>query len=106
MLFFFPPQKEPKSASVKLVLNHTKIVLYVIYIIKIKLKYSLSRSVSACRGYSFFVAIPQALPLVAKEVGVAVGTHSGGKALDVKTKYSCLGILLGILQIFFKEVNL
>ena len=29
LLFFFPPQKEPKSASIKLVSNHTKIVLHV-----------------------------------------------------------------------------
>ena len=29
LLFFFPPQKEPKSASIKLVLNHTNYVLYV-----------------------------------------------------------------------------
>ncbi|KLI45276.1 hypothetical protein SZ53_01515, partial [Brachyspira hyodysenteriae] len=30
LLFFFPPQKEPKSANVKLVLNHTNFVLHVI----------------------------------------------------------------------------
>ncbi|WP_204368785.1 hypothetical protein, partial [Brachyspira hyodysenteriae] len=84
---FSPPQKEPKSASIKLVLNHTKIVLHVRYFIKLKSKCSLSRSVSEFIEDIASLWHAKGTPFSRKRsMGTALCVLRKGKAPDIKTK--------------------
>ena len=47
---------------------------------------SFAKRIRACRGYRFFVTIPQALPAVAKELGYCEAHSVVGKATDIKVK--------------------
>ena len=61
LLFFFPPQKEPKSASVFIFYPR----IYINIILVFCLKCSLPRKrIRACRGYMFFVPTKEVVFLV------------------------------------------